>query len=149
MNAAPKTPKNALGTFVRATRTRLGMSQAELADCVGVTSPDISRIETGRTKLPREARLKAVARCLNVNAGELLELSGWVGAEVSEADLNEALGRMVAGLDDKRREILNLLPVISDAGIEMVLSHARWVASDERKKGIAQPVETIEEQSVG
>jgi len=149
MSSSEKESKTKLGTFVRSTRVARGMSQAELAACVGVQPHDISRIETGRTALPREERLKAVARCLNVNAGELLELSGWAGAEVSEADLNEALGRMVAGLDDKRREILNLLPVLSDAGIEMVLSHARWVASDERKKGIAPPVETIDEQSVG
>lgn len=99
--------------------------------------------------MPRESGLKALARCLDLNAGELLELSGWTGIEVHESELNEAVGRMIANFDEKRREIVNLLPVLSDTGVEIVLSHLRWVISDERKKNVAGGVDEDDAKSVG
>jgi transcriptional regulator with XRE-family HTH domain len=99
-----------LGQLIRATRERKGISQTELADCAGITRSALSFVETGRTALPREVALKALARCLDLTPGELLDVSGWTGAEVHETELNEAVGRMIANFDEKRREIVNLLP---------------------------------------
>ena len=149
MAPAEKTPQSTLGATIRSKRIAKGMSQAELAACAGLTSPGVSRIETGRIALPREAGLKALARCLDLNPGELLELSGWPGIEIHETELNEAVGRMIANFDEKRREIVNLLPVLSDTGVEIVLSHLRWVISDERKKNVAGGVEEDDAKSVG
>ena len=149
MTPAEKAPQSSLGATIRAKRIAKGLSQAELAACAGLTAPGVSRIETGRIALPRESGLKALARCLDLNAGELLELSGWTGIEVHESEHNAAVGRMVANFDEKRREIVNLLPVLSDTGVEMVLSHLRWVLSDERKKNVAGGVDEDDAKSVG
>ena len=149
MGSGSASKPSGLGQLIRLTRERKGLSQAELADCAGITRTALSYVETGRTALPREVALKALARCLDLTPGELLDVSGWTGAEVHETELNEAVGRMIANFDEKRREIVNLLPVLSDTGVEIVLSHLRWVISDERKKNVAGGAEEDDAKSVG
>lgn len=76
-----------LGETLRARRIELGLSQERLAEMISsddemVTQADISRLETGRVKLPRYERLLRLSRALGLLPGDLLARSGWAGASV-------------------------------------------------------------------
>lgn len=60
-----------LGAQVFSRRTALGLSQAALAERIGVSPLVVLRYEHGRN-LPRADRLRALALALNVSADELL-----------------------------------------------------------------------------
>lgn len=77
-----------LGETLRSRRIELGLSQERLAELIStedelVTQADISRLETGRIKLPRCERLLRLASALGLMPGELLARSGWAGANVT------------------------------------------------------------------
>lgn len=63
-----------LGERVADRRKGLGMTQAELADRVGVATQTISRLERG-SSLPGLSRIEAIARALQTELHELLRLS--------------------------------------------------------------------------
>jgi transcriptional regulator with XRE-family HTH domain len=71
-----------LGLFIRHRRERLGLTQGQLADRAGnrTTQIHISRLETGRVRLPRWDRLIGLAAALKVNPGELLYQAGVITA---------------------------------------------------------------------
>jgi hypothetical protein len=72
-----------LGAAIRARRQALGLTQEALAARVGdgVRQSDISRLERDKITLPHPARVRALARALEMAPGELLTRSGWAGAD--------------------------------------------------------------------
>jgi transcriptional regulator with XRE-family HTH domain len=61
-----------LGGNVRANRTRLGLSQEQVADRSGVHATEVSRIEAGKRD-PRVSTVERLARALKMKPGQLLE----------------------------------------------------------------------------
>lgn len=61
----------AFGNKLLGLRTRLGLSQAELADMLGVTNKAVSKWETGRSK-PTTNALRRLAALFKLDIGELL-----------------------------------------------------------------------------
>ena len=61
-----------LGTAIRSLRTRVGFSQAELAQLVGSSQAEISRMERGRSQLIRPKLLVRLASVLGVSPSALL-----------------------------------------------------------------------------
>ena len=61
-----------VGDRIRATRIRYGMSQAELARRMKITTSALYQIETGMVPDPRSSRIKAVAETLHVSTDYLL-----------------------------------------------------------------------------
>ena len=61
-----------LGDRIRNARTRYGMSQAELARRIGISTTSMNQIESGETPDPRASRIKAIADVLRVSADYLL-----------------------------------------------------------------------------
>lgn len=56
-----------IGAAVRKTRLRRHLTQQQLADAIGVTKADLSRIESGHSQRgPSAERLEALARALGV-----------------------------------------------------------------------------------
>lgn len=61
-----------LGERIRKVRLRYGMSQAELARRIGLSSTSMNQIESGKTPDPASSRLKAIADVLRVSTDYLL-----------------------------------------------------------------------------
>lgn len=82
----PRGPET-LGQVVRARRLELGLTQPQLAERVAALGDNrcdhsyISKLESGRIGLPKKARMDCLAAALGLRTGELLERSGWTGAE--------------------------------------------------------------------
>lgn len=63
---------NSFGEFLYTLRKEKGMTQAELADALGVTNKAVSKWETGEA-MPETALLKPLARIFGVTVDELLD----------------------------------------------------------------------------
>lgn len=69
----PIQPQPALGEAIRQLRTRLGLSQEDLAHRAGVTTGTLSVIERGRSN-PAWGTVKGIASALDVTIAELAAL---------------------------------------------------------------------------
>ncbi|HVL53098.1 MAG TPA: helix-turn-helix domain-containing protein [Vitreimonas sp.] len=87
-----------LGVVVRATRGRRGWRQQDLASAAGVPRGDVSRIETGRARLVRVGRLRAVFEALG----------GWVDVvpRLPGADLARTLNAGHAAMHEAVAQLL-------------------------------------------
>ena len=74
-----------LGDRIRLARTRLRLSQAELARRIGISTTAMNQIEMGVTD-PRASRIKAIAEVLNVSTDYLFGRG-----EVAESDFLTAV----------------------------------------------------------
>src|SRR5919198_4210857 len=72
----------ALGRVVRSQRERLHLSQAALAEQVGVSRSAISELEAGRISQPRATVFARLAKSLGLPAAALLAAAGYPEAEV-------------------------------------------------------------------
>jgi transcriptional regulator with XRE-family HTH domain len=61
-----------LGGNLRAARSKLGLSQEQVAERSGVHATEVSRIESGKRD-PRASTIERLAKAVKVNPGELLE----------------------------------------------------------------------------
>src|SRR5262249_4294539 len=61
-----------LGDRIRQARWRYGMSQAELARRIGISSTALNQIESGKTPDPGVSRVIGIARVLGVTTDALL-----------------------------------------------------------------------------
>ena len=64
-----------LGERIRQARIRYGMSQAELARRIHISTQGMNMIESGKTPDPAASRIKAIAKVLKVSADYLLGLT--------------------------------------------------------------------------
>lgn len=103
----PRNPKTAkgielgkiIGNNIKKARNRLGMTQSDVAEALGVENVTISRIETG-AQLPSVDRLNAIATILKTPLPLL----------VSDANENDAFGglltEVVKDLPQREKEFL-------------------------------------------
>lgn len=66
-------PGNPLASALKEQRNRHGLTQAQLADRLGVTQSAVAQWEAGSVT-PTVARLRAIAHTLEVPTAELVEL---------------------------------------------------------------------------
>lgn len=71
-----------LGRLVREQRARLRLTQAELAERVGVSRSAISELEAGRIEQPRASVFARLAAALGLPAAALLAAAGYPATEV-------------------------------------------------------------------
>jgi DNA-binding Xre family transcriptional regulator len=77
-----------LGATVRSLRSRAGLSQGDLAELVGMSQGQISRLERGRWERIRPEFLVQLATVLGVSPAALLpETAPWPVAELGRADV--------------------------------------------------------------
>jgi len=97
-----------IGTKVVALRSKLGMSQKDLADAAGIPQATVSRVERGVIKQPRLEVLRRLAQALHVTvdylAGRTAAMSG--NDVVSSDPRAEALFRGYEKMSEKEREEL-------------------------------------------
>ena len=64
-----------MGEKIRKRRIELNMTQAELAERLGVSRVQVSYLETGARKVVKVGTLMAIASALNISIDELLSCS--------------------------------------------------------------------------
>ena len=87
-----------LGRTVRTTREKLDLTQAELAERVGVSRAAIAEIEAGRIRQPRAAVFARLSAALGIPAAVLLASTGLAGAEagmLAEVETDELVAMAV------------------------------------------------------
>ena len=67
-----------LGTLVRTRRLAMGMTAVRLAEAAGTTSPNISQIESGKTRLPSVEMRRRLAHVLGLTNVDFLVAAGEV-----------------------------------------------------------------------
>jgi transcriptional regulator with XRE-family HTH domain len=106
---------DSLGGFIRAQRTRKGLSFRQLAEKAGVNSAYILRIEQGERKSPSAKVIQDIADALELEAYELLRYIGVrsslpepvnyfrrkLGVNAEQADI---LARLVKDYQEKTEE---------------------------------------------
>ncbi|HKW78428.1 MAG TPA: helix-turn-helix domain-containing protein [Candidatus Limnocylindria bacterium] len=100
---------DSLGQLVREQRTRLHLTQSELARRVGVSRSAISELEAGRIEQPRATVFARLATALGLPAAALLAAAGYPSAEIVpglEADELAVLAASLATLAGNEREWL-------------------------------------------
>lgn len=104
-----KTPRSTLvrdfGAHIASRRRRLGLSQMEVADIVGISQESLSRLESGLAA-PKFHRLEKIADALQCSVSDLF---------VNITDIDKNKGRFFA-------ELIHPLPLIwQDTILRMVL----------------------------
>ena len=69
-------PPKSLGNAIRDARERAGMTQAELADALGVTQNLVGRLEAGGRNDPRTSTLVRLCKTLGTSLDELVGAAG-------------------------------------------------------------------------
>jgi transcriptional regulator with XRE-family HTH domain len=105
-----------IGRNIKVARTRLGMTQSELAEVLDMENVTISRIETG-AQLPSIDRLEAMANALGVSLVSL----------IADTGKTEAYAEMLA-------EVMSQLPLREREFVYgFVVSYARHVSATKKK----------------
>lgn len=118
-----------LGRTIRTLREGIGMSQAQLASCAGLSQGYLSQIENDEVQHPSAAVLFRLAEALHVDPRSLLQASGFRGAlTVGEGtfeppvdpDLLRFLARMSAA---QQRHLLRLLEALGKGARPIALAN--------------------------
>lgn len=85
------------GDRIKELRKRQHMTQRELADALGVNFTYISKIENGKVRhLPSEDLIRHMAHILEVNAEDLLDLSGKIdGKRLQQIALDNPVAAVI------------------------------------------------------
>ena len=88
------------GSMVRQERLARGLSLRDLAQRIGVSPTYVSLIERGKTSLPTEERVRAIAFELKIDADVLLAAAGQVPDDVVRILLSDPV-RLCALIREK------------------------------------------------
>lgn len=86
----------AIGDVIRKYRKNKGMTQEEMAACLGITTPAVNKWERGNT-LPDITLLAPIARLLDITTDELLSFKD----ELTEEEINQYLSNVQKDLENK------------------------------------------------
>lgn len=90
MRAIMETSKQSLGKRIKELRLKSKLTQAQLAENVGIDSKHLSRIEGGKN-YPSLETLEGLAKNLNVEIGDLFELSHLMDKQALISQITELL----------------------------------------------------------
>lgn len=86
----------AIGDVIKKYRKNKGMTQEEMATCLGITTPAVNKWERGNT-LPDITLLAPIARLLDITTDELLSFKD----ELTDEEINQYLSNVRKDLGDK------------------------------------------------
>jgi transcriptional regulator with XRE-family HTH domain len=86
----------AIGDVIKKYRKNKGMTQEEMATCLGITTPAVNKWERGNT-LPDITLLAPIARLLDITTDELLSFKD----ELTDEEINHFLSDIQKDLEDK------------------------------------------------
>jgi transcriptional regulator with XRE-family HTH domain len=95
---------------IRELRERAGLSQAQLAELVGTTQAEISRLETGERRLTVDWMAR-IARALMLRPSDLLPTAAVPEVEAQEVEL---LGNFRAMSEPGRTALIDLSRLLAD-----------------------------------
>ena len=104
-----------LGRKIRAAREELGMSQAQLASCGGLSQGYLSQLENDEVRNPSAAVIFRLAKALHLDPRVLMQAAGYEaeledGGEGFEVSVDPDLLRFLAGMPRQQQEhLLRLL----------------------------------------
>ena len=103
----------ALGKKIRALREELGMSQALLASCAGLSQGYLSQLENNDVQNPSAAVIFRVSEALHVDPRLLMQAAGYEdvngdanGGDSFEVSVDPDLLRFLAGMTREQQEHL-------------------------------------------
>lgn len=99
-----------VGALIRHHRVRLGLSQQDLADRVGRTNVQLSRIENGKSA-PEFESLSLVAEALGVEVRDLFELGDYAAREGRQDSLVDIVSLLSPLSEDELARVKELLTV--------------------------------------
>jgi transcriptional regulator with XRE-family HTH domain len=108
---------------VRAARYRCGLSQAEVAERIGIAVEAYGRLERGAV-LPRAETLVGLAYAFNVSADRLL------GIVVEEAPAQPVTALDTAAADPDWRRIVTVLEQLSPRSLRLLANAVRSIRDD-------------------
>ena len=86
----------AIGEVIKKHRKNKGMTQEEMAACLGITTPAVNKWERGNT-LPDVTLLAPIARLLDITTDELLSFKD----ELTDKEINQYISKVQKDLEDK------------------------------------------------
>ena len=69
-------PKQNIGEAIAKARENKGLSQRQLANAVGISNAELSKIESGERELPNPKILKKISKHINLNNNDMLSMIG-------------------------------------------------------------------------
>ncbi|MDR7117359.1 helix-turn-helix transcriptional regulator [Caulobacter sp. BE254] len=97
-----------VGALIRHHRVRLGLSQQEVADRIGRTNVQLSRIENGKSA-PEFDSLSLVADALGVEVRDLFELGDYAARDGRQDPLVDIIGLLSPLSEDELSRVKELL----------------------------------------
>jgi len=97
-----------LGSRVCARRTEQGMTQAQLADMLGVTQQVVASYEVGRRRVPA-SMLPALSKCLGATIEDLLGMGNGRKKPGPAPKLNRQLERISMLPKEQQKSIMQVL----------------------------------------
>ena len=85
-----------IGDVIKKHRKNKGMTQEEMAVCLGITTPAVNKWERGNT-LPDITLLAPIARLLDITTDELLSFKD----ELTDKEINQYISNLQKDLEDK------------------------------------------------
>ena len=109
-------PKKNIGEEIAKARENKGLSQRQLANAIGISNAEISKIESGEREIPNPKTLRKISKYINVNYNEMMYKIG-LGMEVSSLnpfikayyekmnldELNEAEINVLGSIENSRK----------------------------------------------
>lgn len=95
-----------IGKKIRAKRRDLSLTQAELAEKIGLTESSISKYEAGKIETMPTSTITRICNVLHISPAELLDLTP---ERAFEFDLTEIINSVDDLPDDVKSDLLNLL----------------------------------------
>ena len=69
-------PKQNIGEAIAREREKKGLSQRQLANAVGISNAELSKIESGEREIPNPKILKKISKHINLNYNDMLSMIG-------------------------------------------------------------------------
>jgi transcriptional regulator with XRE-family HTH domain len=131
-----------LRDLIRAERDRLGMTQEELAEAIGMSQRWVSSAERGEIKQPKVSTLTRLARVFGRDVADLVIAAGLAGSRsgaqaVAESDacfdptpddILESLG------DDLAAEVAKIVMAAAPDDRDAIADHARWLVDHRARR---------------
>jgi transcriptional regulator with XRE-family HTH domain len=98
------------GDYIKGLRKSINLSQRALAEKAGVSSAEISRLESGERKNPSPSTVKAIAGALGVSYEDLMARAGYMEKVISRGNFEDVIWEDETGtpVDTFRRQIENI-----------------------------------------
>ena len=79
-----------IGELITKARTEQQISSRRLAQLTGISSSEMSKIESGERENPSPIHLREIAKILNLNQIECFQIAGYLDADAHESTVTKS-----------------------------------------------------------